>query len=158
MSPPASSRLISRPRLLRSLEGPWRVALLSAPAGYGKTTLAAQYAEGRDGLWGRLRSEDREPAQLPPPPLAGGRRRRRTRLAGGRRCRRIVGKRTEQLYLSRRDMERDGELLFSSWLTELQPARGARLVILDGVQALAGAPGAIAWLERLIEESDRRVR
>ncbi|MCX4092979.1 serine/threonine-protein kinase [Nocardia sp. alder85J] len=47
LRPPTSShRLIARPRLLRALRegGSRRLALVHAPAGYGKSTLAAQWA------------------------------------------------------------------------------------------------------------------
>ncbi|MQY27805.1 serine/threonine-protein kinase [Nocardia aurantia] len=47
LRPPTSShRLVARPRLIRTLRagGPRRLALIHAPAGYGKSTLAAQWA------------------------------------------------------------------------------------------------------------------
>lgn len=45
-------RIIERPRLTRLLdESPERIKLLVAPAGYGKTTLARQWLEGRRAAW-----------------------------------------------------------------------------------------------------------
>jgi ATP/maltotriose-dependent transcriptional regulator MalT len=49
---PPERRIIERPRLLKQLdETSARTILLIAPAGYGKTTLARQFARGRSGLW-----------------------------------------------------------------------------------------------------------
>ncbi len=44
---PALEHIIERPRLIARLEeeGGSRVAVLAAPAGYGKTTLARQWAD-----------------------------------------------------------------------------------------------------------------
>ncbi|MBK9710153.1 MAG: tetratricopeptide repeat protein [Kouleothrix sp.] len=51
--PPLHSSLIARPRLLRRIEDGWRrghgLTLLAAPAGFGKTTLAAAWL-ARDGV------------------------------------------------------------------------------------------------------------
>jgi LuxR family maltose regulon positive regulatory protein len=45
-------RIIDRPRLLRMLdEGQGRIRMLIAPAGYGKTTLARQWVEGKKAAW-----------------------------------------------------------------------------------------------------------
>ena len=49
--PTAERRIIERPRLLRRLEeANARTILLVAPAGYGKTTLAQQWASGRKAI------------------------------------------------------------------------------------------------------------
>jgi LuxR family transcriptional regulator, maltose regulon positive regulatory protein len=60
-------RLIRRPRLIRLLEEPAaRVALLVAPAGYGKTTLARQWTEGskRRVVWYPCDEPSRDVAAL----------------------------------------------------------------------------------------------
>src|SRR6185295_18902224 len=45
-------RIIERPRLLRMLDGSQgRIRMLVAPAGYGKTTLARQWLEGKRAAW-----------------------------------------------------------------------------------------------------------
>src|SRR5206468_8754122 len=62
------------------------------------------------------------------------------------------------LFRSRRDMERDGRLLTASFLSELAPARGERLVVLDDVHVLAEARPAAQWLGNLLEESGPAVR
>ncbi len=49
---PPERRIIERPRLLKQLEETdAKTILLIAPAGYGKTTLARQWAKGRSGVW-----------------------------------------------------------------------------------------------------------
>jgi ATP/maltotriose-dependent transcriptional regulator MalT len=58
--PSTPPHLIKRPRLTRLLdETRARILLLTAPAGYGKTTLARQWtsSRGRTGLWFRARAE-----------------------------------------------------------------------------------------------------
>lgn len=61
------SRLISRPRLERLLEeSDARIALLAAPAGYGKTTLARQWLakRGEQPVWYQARPESSDVAAL----------------------------------------------------------------------------------------------
>src|SRR5882762_9726542 len=138
--------VVARPRLMRALARPWKVAVLSAPAGFGKTTLAAQHAAGREALWCRLGPEDRDPAHL-----LG-----RLLLAAAR-MRAPFGARTRRLFEARRDMERDGAVLTASFLDELTPARGRRVVVLDDAHALVEAREGLQWLRRVVEESGPRV-
>lgn len=52
LTTPPERRIIERPRLLKQLEETnARTILLIAPAGYGKTTLARQWARGRSNIW-----------------------------------------------------------------------------------------------------------
>ena len=52
LAAPRERRIIERPRLLKQLEETSaRTILLIAPAGYGKTTLARQWAHGRQNVW-----------------------------------------------------------------------------------------------------------
>jgi ATP/maltotriose-dependent transcriptional regulator MalT/DNA-binding SARP family transcriptional activator len=141
------SRPMTRPRLMRRLAGTWKAAVLSAPAGYGKTTLAGQYASRRPVVVCRLHPEDREPAHL-----LG------SLLAAAARLHPPVCPRTERLFVSRRDMEKDGGLLTASFLDELIPPRGKRLVILEDLHSLAGAGESLQWLSRIVDESGPRVR
>ena len=47
-------RIIERPRLTQLLDtGQGRIKLLVGPAGYGKTTLARQWLEGKEATWYR---------------------------------------------------------------------------------------------------------
>jgi hypothetical protein len=51
-NPPLPPRHLPRPRLTRLLENPdVRAAVLIAPAGFGKTTLAAEFVREREHLW-----------------------------------------------------------------------------------------------------------
>src|SRR4051812_21097709 len=60
------SRIIERPRLIKLLdETDARTILLLAPAGYGKTTLARQWAKTLYGaVWVALTAEDRDVAAM----------------------------------------------------------------------------------------------
>jgi ATP/maltotriose-dependent transcriptional regulator MalT len=60
------SRIIERPRLIKLLdETDARTILLLAPAGYGKTTLARQWAKTLNGaVWVTLSAEDRDVAAI----------------------------------------------------------------------------------------------
>ena len=68
LPPPRPAGLVPRPRAVRRLlearELP--VALLVAPAGYGKTTVLSEWAErdARPFAWVRLDADDRHPARL----------------------------------------------------------------------------------------------
>lgn len=143
----SGARVIPRPRLLRILAGSWKVALLSAPAGFGKSTLADQYAQTRAAIRCRLHAEDQDPARL----LS-------TILIAGSRLHPPVGGRTRELFDARREMERDGGLLTASLIDELVPRRGERLIVLEDVHVLAGAREALQMLRRIMEETGPRVR
>lgn len=142
-----STRLIPRRRLQRLLSGNWKVAVLSAPAGYGKTVLAGQLMGGRDALFCRLRSEDARPAHL-----LG------TILAAAESIRRPVGTHCRELFAVHRDFERDGGLLTAALVRELIPPRGTRWIVLDDLHAISNAPEALGWLRHLILETGPRVR
>ncbi len=141
--------LLPRPRLFALLAGPWKVALLAAPAGYGKTTLALEFAAAAGGLSCRLRREDHDPSHLAEKLLAAAEKREPP-----------LGDRTCRLFASRRDMERDGGLLAASLAEELATAAaaGGLIVALDDLQVLAGGRESLHWLARIMEESGPAVR
>ncbi len=66
--PPAQSSagLVARPRLLARLDGPRPVTLLAAPAGFGKTTLAAEWLHQQPApaAWLTLDPADNDPARF----------------------------------------------------------------------------------------------
>ncbi len=139
--------LLLRPRLMGALNAPWKVALLTAPAGCGKSTLALQCSAGRSALWCRIHPEDADPFRL-----------FSRLLAAGNALRPPVGRRTLQLFESRRDPERDDALLTGTFLSELESRHGETLLVLDDIHQLAGAHTALRWLSRLISETGPRVR
>ena len=63
LPPSLSPSVVRRPRLIEMLEADAvrRLVILSAPAGYGKTALLCQWAQGRQGaVWYRLDHRDRD--------------------------------------------------------------------------------------------------
>jgi LuxR family maltose regulon positive regulatory protein len=68
--PLARKNLVSRPRLINMLEEGWqqgrKLTLVSAPAGYGKTTLVAEWLRGKpeQTTWLSLDKTDNDPARF----------------------------------------------------------------------------------------------
>lgn len=68
--PPAPSDLVGRPHLIlaldAALERPQRLILISAPAGFGKTTLVAEWLRhtGKGAAWLSLDRDDNDPARF----------------------------------------------------------------------------------------------
>jgi len=108
--------LVSRPRLIRALAGRWKVVTLAAPAGWGKTTLAAQLAAACQTLWVTLGPGHRTPARLLGAVFASA-----ARLSPP------LGRSVLALFDARRDFERDGGLLTARLVHEL--AARSRLLI-----------------------------
>src|SRR6185436_10658592 len=138
---------LARPRLVRALAGEWKLGTLAAPAGWGKTTVLAQWCAGRDTLWVTATSAERDPAQLLGSLLAAG-----SRLAPP------FGARTLARYAARREFERDGVLLTATFLHELAERGRATVVAIDDAHELAGARAALAWLAGIVERSPAAVR
>jgi LuxR family maltose regulon positive regulatory protein len=74
-TPPLRANLVPRPRLLRKLDeglrAGRRLTLVSAPAGYGKTTLVTEWLQGletgdteRAVTWLSLDEDDSDPARF----------------------------------------------------------------------------------------------
>src|SRR6185503_2967654 len=142
-----ASAPLARPRLVRALAGEWKLGTLAAPAGWGKTTVLAQWCAGRDTLWVTATSAERDPAQLLGSLLAAG-----SRLAPP------FGARTLARYAARREFERDGGLLTATFLHELAERGRATVVAIDDAHELAGARAALAWLAGVVERSPAAVR
>jgi len=132
---------------VRALAGEWKLGTLAAPAGWGKTTVLAQWCAGRDTLWVTATSAERDPAQLLGSLLAAG-----SRLAPP------FGARTLARYAARREFERDGGLLTATFLHELAERGRATVVAIDDAHELAGARAALAWLAGVVERSPAAVR
>src|SRR5258706_4101758 len=132
---------------MRALAGPWKLASLVAPAGWGKTTVLAQWCAGRPALWVTATTADRDPAQL-----LG------SLLASGSRLSPRFGARTLARFTARREFERDGGLLTAAFLHELAERTSPMLVVVDDAHELAGARTSSAWLAGLIQRSAANVR
>lgn len=143
----ARFRTIVRPRLRTLLRGRFRIALLTAPAGYGKTTLARQLAAAPSTLWHRVQPEDADPAHL-----LGG------LVRSGLSAKPRVGAQTAEFLSARRDFERDGALLVSTLAAELSGGRARRWIVLDDLHHLDPGSESIPWLRRWIEACDPRMR
>jgi len=143
----AATPLVSRPRLLRALAGRWKVGTLAAPAGWGKSTLAAQLARGGQTLWVTLGPEHRSPARLLDAVFTTA-----ARLSPP------LGREVLALFDARRDFERDGGLLTARLVHELSTRAQPILVVLDDAHELAGARAALSWAAALIEATPESVR
>ncbi|HEY6194233.1 MAG TPA: hypothetical protein VI504_04255, partial [Candidatus Eisenbacteria bacterium] len=139
--------LLPRPRLMRSLAGVWKLASLTAPAGWGKTTVLAQWCSGRATLWVTATAAERDPAQL----LGSF-------LASGSRLRPPFGRSTLARFSARREFERDGGLLTAAFLHELAGSPRPITLVVDDAHELSGARASIAWLAGLVERSHANVR
>ncbi|OQY22417.1 MAG: hypothetical protein B6I35_06130 [Anaerolineaceae bacterium 4572_32.2] len=64
--PPPRPNLVSRPRLIKRLNAGLhrKLTLISAPAGFGKTTLLSEWANGHLVVWLSLDEGDDDPARL----------------------------------------------------------------------------------------------
>src|ERR1044071_3789558 len=109
--------LLPRPRLMRSLAGVWKLASLTAPAGWGKTTVLAEWCSGRATLWVTATAAERDPAQL----LGSF-------LASGSRLRPPFGRSTLARFSARRAGERGGGPPPGAFLPQpaRRPGRGRR--------------------------------
>jgi ATP/maltotriose-dependent transcriptional regulator MalT/DNA-binding SARP family transcriptional activator len=132
---------------MRALAGSWKLASLVAPAGWGKTTVLAQWCAGHPTLWVTATAADRDPAQL-----LG------SLLASGARLSPRFGARTLARFTARREFERDGGLLTAAFLHELAERTTPMLVVVDDAHELAGARTSLAWLAGLVERSPASVR
>ncbi|NOT34336.1 MAG: hypothetical protein HOP12_09225, partial [Candidatus Eisenbacteria bacterium] len=139
--------LLVRRRLLRRLAGTWRVAVLSAPAGFGKSTLAAQAIRGRRATWIRIGPDHRALSNLIGAWIGAASARADGALP-----------RTRRLFEVHRDLERDLGLLTASLAAEFPPGRGERVLVLDDVHELDGATEVIQWLTRVLLSMGPRVR
>jgi LuxR family maltose regulon positive regulatory protein len=64
--PPIRSELVSRPRLIARLNAGFnrKLTLISAPAGFGKTTLVSEWVAGCRAAWLSLDKEDNDPTRF----------------------------------------------------------------------------------------------
>ena len=148
-SPAWRAELLSRPRLVRRLAGhvdARRLSALCAPAGYGKTTLLADFVRqsGRLCVWLRLDESDRDPSALlaalatavevarPPtaaPPAAGG-----------------------------SDADRLGDESVIYVANAIAGRQSHTVVVLDDLHSIAGSPAAVRTIRQLVRLTPEHVR
>jgi ATP/maltotriose-dependent transcriptional regulator MalT/DNA-binding SARP family transcriptional activator len=136
--PPHSSSIINRPRLLDKLmrSADYRLTLISAPPGYGKTTLAAQFARAATSpiVWHAIDERDRDVPTLHSRCIA-----RFRNIAPG----------IENLTPQYGYAPGEHAALVTNYLENA--LREHVFYILDDVQHLAGSPSAETWLRAFVE-------
>jgi LuxR family transcriptional regulator, maltose regulon positive regulatory protein len=136
---PHASSILRRQRLLDKLEGiaDYKLTLISAPPGYGKTTLAAQFAHQSSYpvAWHAITERDRDVPNL------------------HMRCLSVLRHIVPGIHtLKPRYGYSSGELaaLVTDYLHEKLTER--IVYVLDDVQHLAGSPAAEGWLRTLVSQ------
>jgi LuxR family transcriptional regulator, maltose regulon positive regulatory protein len=140
-------RIIERPRLIKMLDDcESRVILLLAPAGYGKTTLARQWAKTLNGVvWLGLTPAHRDVARFAEDLAAG------IDPIGGK-ASEIVGEHIR----SRSNPQRSAREIAKALVMQLHDAR-AQWVIFDDYHEVGGCPEINDLTTVLVENSDARV-
>jgi LuxR family transcriptional regulator, maltose regulon positive regulatory protein len=140
-------RIIERPRLIKMLDDcEARVILLLAPAGYGKTTLARQWAKTLNGVvWLSLTPAHRDVARFAED-LAAGIDRIGGKASG------IVGEHIR----SRSNPQRSAREIAKALVKQLHDAR-AQWVVLDDYHELGACPEIDDLTTVIVENSEARV-
>ena len=140
-------RIIERPRLTTLLdESQGRIKMLVAPAGYGKTTLARQWLEGKTATWYAATSAATDVAAL-----AAGLRRATSAIVSGAGDALI-----ERLPVTARPDD-DAQLLASMLSDDLARWPSAAWLVVDDYHSIAGAAPAERFLETLLFEAPLNV-
>ena len=135
-------RIIERPRLTRLLdESQGRIKMLVAPAGYGKTTLARQWLEGKRAVWYTA-----TPASVDVAALAAGLQQTAAHVAPGAGAALL-----ERLPVTRR-AEDEADLLASMLAQDLSSWPGDSWLVLDDYHILAGTQPAERFVQALLLE------
>jgi LuxR family transcriptional regulator, maltose regulon positive regulatory protein len=133
-------RIIERPRLLRMLDGSQgRIRMLVAPAGYGKTTLARQWLEGKKAAWYTGSPASTDVAEL----AAQLRSRIETVMPG------VGGALMERLPVTTRSDE-DATVLATMLAADLTAWPTDAWLVFDDYQAVAGSQPAEQFIETLV--------
>ena len=139
-------RIIERPRLIKLLdETDARTILLLAPAGYGKTTLARQWAKTLNGaVWVTLSAEDRDIAAIA------------TKLARASDADELGAQAYVATYVkAHRNPQRRAREIARVVATELRTRR-TQWVVIDDYHEITGEPDAELFVEVLNQELDCR--
>jgi DNA-binding CsgD family transcriptional regulator/tetratricopeptide (TPR) repeat protein len=133
-------RIIERPRLIRMLDsGQGRIRMLVAPAGYGKTTLARQWLEGKSAAW-----YTGTPASTDVAALAARLRDRIATVVPG-----VGGALMERLPVTARSDE-DATVLASMLAADLTTWPPDAWLVFDDYHAIAGSQPAEQFIEALV--------
>ncbi len=140
-------RIIERPRLIKLLdESEARIILLLAPAGYGKTTLARQWAKTLNGaIWVSLTPAHRDVVTFAEDVAAG--------------IERLGGDSTEFIrkYLRAQNNPQTAAHGVAVELSKQMNDVGVQWLIVDDCQEIAGAPEACTMISTLTERLDCRM-
>ncbi|MGH3073067.1 MAG: LuxR C-terminal-related transcriptional regulator [Gaiellaceae bacterium] len=140
-------RIIDRPRLTRLLdESHGRIKMLVAPAGYGKTTLARQWLEGKEAVWYTA-----TPASVDVAALAAGLRDAVSQVVSG-----AGDALMERLPVTARADE-EADLLGSMFAADLQCWPETTWLVLDDYQTFANRLPAERLVELLLLEAPLNV-
>ena len=138
--------IIERPRLLKLLdETEAKIILLVAPAGYGKTTLARQWAAGKSYAWCGITPASRDPAVLALALVEAI----RTKGATG------TGRLTTRLGASGAPAPSPG-VLAQLMLADVEPV-GVDWLVLDDLHALDDAEAAQEFVSEVVERLSARI-
>ena len=141
--PRLARHIIARPRVIRLLdETDARVRILSAPAGYGKTTAARQWLSSKTTAvaWYDATSASADVAAL-----SAGVVRAASRLTG------TVGTLLSERLRAERSSVMDSESLAEAVLSDLSTWPSEGWLVIDDYHYLIEAPPAERFIERLIE-------
>jgi LuxR family transcriptional regulator, maltose regulon positive regulatory protein len=148
--PPLRTSTLSRQRLLDRLANATkgRVTLVVADAGYGKSTLLADFSRRFDGvcLWYTLESDDFDWLTLVP-----------HLVAAAREVQPTFGALTTSLLRAEPGMAPPKSAVVSGFLSELESLHDGRvLMIFDDVHTIEESPDANELLERLVRQAPAR--
>ena len=140
-APVDGGHLIKRPRLTRILDASnARIILLVAPAGYGKTTLAREWLEGKPHVWYRASSADADVAAL-----AVGLASAAAELVPG------VDRRIKQRVRAVRDPEREAAVLAELVAEDLDRLPDDTWLAIDDYQFIGESVAGDRFLGELVE-------
>ncbi len=138
-------RTIERPRLIRALDrSQARVRMLVAPAGYGKTILAEQWAEvpGRRSSWFRARRSAIDVAVLA-----------RGLSAAAREIVPDAGRRLEERLAVTQDPEREAVVLAEILTSDLAEWPSDGWIVIDDYHHVCAAPAGEEFVETLVNRT-----
>jgi len=140
-------RIIERPRLIRALDrSQARVRMLVAGAGYGKTTLAEQWARDRELAWVRARRSSSDVAVLA-----------RQLAAAGERILPGSGRRLTERLNATTDPAAEVDILIDLLSEDLAPWPEGAWIAIDDYHHLRESAIAEAFVEGVVQQSEMHI-